>query len=145
MRWFRKTVGGRHEIGILFDIGALGGFYGREAYRIVLAGLDPQRMAGCSFHDGDTEATLYGGANIYCIAVQAPDPQTVAYVRDVFGARTDEGLLPPDRRFLEGDVIAREPLVHAADVDKAGRLVGTPDTIIYPEYAEGTAWTVVDG
>ncbi|WP_328442645.1 hypothetical protein OHA71_04820 [Streptomyces sp. NBC_00444] len=143
MRLFRKKSSGRYEIGILFNIGALGSLYGQEAYHILFSSLDPQRMTGSSFHDGDTEATLYGGANLYCIAVRAPAPQPIRYVRDILSSRTDAWLPTPDRRFLEGDVTGREPLVHAGDVDGAGRLVASANGPIRVRLAEGTAWTVV--
>jgi hypothetical protein len=109
----------------------------------VFDALDPHRLSGCSFWDGDTYATLSGAANEYCIAIQTPDLGTTSYIRDAIRARTDQGLLAGDDRFSEGDVIRREPLVHAGDVDQQGRLVVPPDKMVHESWGEGTQWTVV--
>lgn len=52
-----------HEIGILFDIDALGGgSYGQKAYRILFESLDPQQMKGCFEGDITTrEPVVYAG------------------------------------------------------------------------------------
>lgn len=154
MRLFRKktpttagTTAGRsdvYEIGILFDIDALGGgLYGWQAYKILFGSLDPQRLMGCSFHDGDTNATIYQGANLYCIAIRSSDPLTIDYVRDALSARTDDGLLTLNRRFIEGDITSQEPLVHAGEVNGAGDLIVPPEDMIQPSWTEGTVWKVV--
>ena len=131
------------EIGVLFDIDGLGGgFYGRAAYQILLAALDPHRLTNCTFHDGDTHATLYGTRREYCIAVRG-DAQQVDYVRQVMAKRTDEGLYPPDRRFLDGNVTGREPLVRAGSVSAEGTLVVAENEMIQPDWAEVGAWRVV--
>jgi len=152
MRFFRKNTtkpaGGRpveREIGILFDIEALGGLYGKAAYRILFDVLDPHRLAGCSFHDGDTDETLRSRANVYCIAIRSSESRQIDYVRQVMDARPDAGLLPPGRRFLEGNVTDREPLVPAGAVSPAGKLVVPPDQMIQKHWGDGTAWTVVVG
>jgi len=133
-----------YEIGILFDIEGLGSsLYGRAAYRILFESLDPQRLKGCSLHDGDTNATLMGKANLYCVAIRCPEPETLDYVREALSAREDEGLLPVDRRFVTGAVTAREPLVQAGDVNKAGKLIVDPNDAVAASQPEGTAWKVV--
>ncbi|TDD35969.1 hypothetical protein E1287_12420 [Actinomadura sp. KC06] len=135
---------GRHEIGILFDIDALGGgAYGRKAYKILFASLDPEQLRDCSFHDGETYATLNGTARLYCIAIRSADPLKIDYVRDTLRARTDDGLRDGDERFLVGAVTSREPLEHAADVDSAGNLIADQEDVIQPWLAEGTPWTVI--
>lgn len=152
MRWVRRKTtkqtgdeAAEFEIGILFDIGALGGMYGHAAYRILFDSLDPQRLLRCSLHDGDTVETLQGGANVYCIAVRASESRQIDYVRQVMHVRSDTGLLPPGGRFLEGNVTDREPLVPAGEVDPGGRLVVPANQMIQKQWAEGTAWTLVTG
>ncbi|MFI0366834.1 hypothetical protein ACH35V_03080 [Actinomadura sp. 1N219] len=107
---------GRHEIGILFDIDALG---------------------------GDIYATLNGTARLYCIAIRSADPMKIDYVRDTLRARTDDGLPDGDERFLVGAVTSREPLEHAADVDSAGNLIADQEDMLQPWLAEGTPWKVI--
>ncbi|HEY0807741.1 MAG TPA: hypothetical protein VGD84_21930 [Pseudonocardiaceae bacterium] len=149
MRLFRRkptptTDSGGHEIGILFDINELGGgTYGHKAYRIVFDALDPHRLSGCSVHDGDTNATFYRGASEYCIAIRCPDATTVDYIRTTMTARTDAGLPPPARRFADGNVTAREPLVPAGTIDRKGNFVIRPDDMIRPTWGEGTGWTLI--
>ncbi|WP_194893628.1 hypothetical protein [Catenulispora pinisilvae] len=134
------------EIGILFDIDALGGgFYGPKAYQVLFQTLDPQRLKRCSFHDGDTNATIFQGARLYCIAIRSPAPHTIDYVRELIGARTDPGLLAPSERFVDGDVTEWEPLVPAGFVNEAAQLVVKENDMIHPSVAEGTAWRVVIG
>ncbi len=133
-----------HEIGVLFDIeGLASSFYGPVAYRILFESLDPQRLKGCSLHDGDTNATLRGTANVYCIAIRAPKPEILDYVREALSTREDNGLLPVAHRFITGAVTAREPLVHAGDVNKAGQLIVDPNDIVAVSQPEGTAWKVI--
>lgn len=150
MRLFRKkttpTAGrsGVYEIGILFDIDVLGGgMYGWKAYKILFDSLDPHRLMGCSFHDGDTNVTLVGRARLYCIVIRSSDPLKINYVRDTLSARTDEGLLAANGRFIEGDITSQEPLVHAGDVDGAGDLVVRPDDMLQYWWTEGTVWKIV--
>lgn len=132
-----------HEIGVLFDIERLGSFYGRAAYRILFESLDPQRLKGCSLHDGDTNATLMGRANLYCVAIRCSEPATLEYIREALSVRQDEGLPPVHRRFLTGAVTAREPLVHAGDVNKAGHLIVDPNDAVAASQTDDTAWKVV--
>ena len=118
VRIFRRK---RHEIGILFDIDALGGgLYGREAYRIIFNRLDPQQIRGSLVYDGDTNATLTGYARLYCIAVQVTDPLKLDYIRGALGDCTDKGLLDPHLRFIEGKITSHEPLVLAGGIDQSG-------------------------
>lgn len=143
MGLFRRSKRIPPEIGILFHSTDLGSMYGRAAYRILFDSLDPHRLAGCSLHDGDTAATIAGTADTYCVAVRACDQAQVEYVRATLAARTDTGLLAPDRRFRTGTVTAVEPLVPAGVVDAAGCLVVTPDEMVGPDWADGTRWTIV--
>lgn len=141
MGLFRKK---KYEIGILFNIDTLGGgFYGREAYKILFESLDPQQVRGCLLFDGDINATLAGHARLYCIAIQATDPQKIDYIRSALANRTDKGLLGPRRRFVEGKITGEEPLVLAGGVDQAGVLAVWEDDMVQATWTEGTAWRVV--
>lgn len=111
-------------IGILFDIDELdSGLYGHAAYKIFFAAVDTRLLAGCILSDGDTNATLTGRANQYCIAVNAPDRAAIAAVKDALGRSNAKGLLPVSSRFMDESLVAREPLVQAAFVGSHGELV----------------------
>jgi hypothetical protein len=139
----QAPAGGQQQLGILYNIDELGGgFYGWKAYSILFRALDPKRLTGCSLLDGDTSETLAGGAREYCIAIHSPDPAKIDYVREVLLAASDPGLLPPDRRFLQGDV-RTQPLVPAGEIDSEGRLVVREGSMIGEGWTEGTEWTVV--
>lgn len=137
------------EIGVLFDIDELGGgMYGWKAYRILFASLDPQRLRGCSLHDGDVNATIAGLAQLYCIVVRSSDPRAIHHVRQAMSSRADAGLLPADLRLVDGEITRVEPLVPAGAVDRAGRLVVRPDDMLAGMATERPGqdgWTVVTG
>ena len=132
------------SVGILFDIDRLGGgMYGVKAYRVLLSELDPTRLVGCRFSDGDTNSTLASSARVYCIGVDAPSPEAAAYVRSAMRACHAEGLLEVGARFLDGPAVGREPLVHAGVV--------APDAVLeVPEdemlsilwFEDGSRWQV---
>lgn len=112
------------RLGILFDIDELeGGAYGYAAYKIFFDAVDTRRIGGCSLSDGDTNATLAGEANQYCIAVESFDPSAIAAVEEALGASDAKGLLPPESRFVEELLLQREPLVESAYIDHTGGLV----------------------
>jgi hypothetical protein len=112
------------QLGILFDIDELGGgLYGYEAYKILFGVIDTARLAGCALSDGDTNATLAGRANQYCIAVDSLDASKIAAVKSAFGASNAKGLLSLPSRFLSDAAVRNEPLVLAAHIDLAGKLV----------------------
>jgi hypothetical protein len=107
-------------LGILFDIGKLGeGFYGYAAFQIFFDALDTRQLLGCSLYHGDTNATLHGSANEYCIAIASRDETKIDLVRNAFWAYHAKGLLPLPIRFLEHDQVSQEPLI------EAGFIIGT--------------------
>lgn len=111
-------------IGILFDIEALGGgLYGYAAYKALFETIDTRLIPSSTFADGDTAASITGSDNHYCIAVTCDDPDGIAHVRDSVARARAKGLLPAVVRFIDGDAVAREPLVPAAAIDAAGMLV----------------------
>lgn len=114
-----------YKIGILFDIDALGGgLYGYEAYQVFFQAIDTRQLAGCSLSDGDTRATLAGRANHYCIAVTSLDAAKIAIVTHALSRSDAKGLLPLASRFVPTALVAREPLVTAAQINAAGELLG---------------------
>jgi hypothetical protein len=114
------------QLGIVFDIDELGGgVYGYAAYKVLFDAIDSSELQGCFLSDGDTNATLSGAANHYCIAIESFNASTLDRVREAVGSSRAPGLLPPSRRFLESAEVAREPLVQAAQVGPGGAIVGT--------------------
>jgi hypothetical protein len=98
------------KLGILFDIGDLeGGLYGYAAYQIFFGAVDTRQLAGCTLSDGDTNATLAGRANQYCVAVEALDASKIAAVRSAMSRSDAKGLLPPASRFLESALASTSP------------------------------------
>jgi hypothetical protein len=113
------------RLGVLFDIDELGGgFYGLEAYKILFSAMDTRELAGCLLLDGDTNATLAGKANVYCIAVETLDSSRLVAVRRALSQSTAKGLLPAATRFMEDAPVHNEPLVRAGCVGPSGELVG---------------------
>lgn len=111
------------QIGILFDIGALEGEpYGYAAYAIFFRVVDSRHLAGCLLKDGDTNDTLQGKANYYCIAVECSGAAQVAAIEDALGNCGEKGLLPLESRFIHDDAVTAEPLVIAANIDENAAL-----------------------
>ena len=137
---FRRT----HEIGIVFEIeGLAASSYGRAAYRILFEHLDPRHLAGCTIWDGDTDATLKGLANQYCIVIRATGRGAVEHIKEALGELDHDGLAHRSQRLVEGKVIDAEPVVLCGQTDTAGVLhVWWEDGIITPDLAEGTPWQV---
>lgn len=110
-------------IGVLFDIDELdSGLYGYAAYKIFFSAVDTRKLAGCVLSDGDTNATLRGGANQYCIAVQG-SASAVAAVKEALAKSNAKGLLPGSQRFMGDPEIHSEPLVQATFVSQTGDLI----------------------
>lgn len=111
-------------IGILFDIDELdSGLYGHAAYKVFFSAIDTHLLAGCVLSDGDTNATLTGRANQYCIAVNAPDHVAISAVKDALSKSNEKGLLPVSSRFMDDALVRREPLVQATFIGSSGELV----------------------
>src|SRR5512135_39388 len=113
------------KIGVLFDIDELGGsLYGYQAYEIFFAAVDTSQLAACLLSDGDTNATLFGNARQYCIALESLlDDKQIDYVRNALAACPAKGLLPLSSRFLVDSEVVREPLVLCGRIDATGKLV----------------------
>ena len=115
----------------------LPGFYGWTAYCVLFASLDPRRLAGCEFSDGDV---LLRGPPIieaFCIGLRFSEPSQIAYVRDAIDTSGCPALLPPPHRF---GVLQPSPLVRAGRVDDRGCFVVNADWA-YPRRAPAdTVW-----
>jgi hypothetical protein len=110
-------------IGILFDIEALGGgFYGDHAWRLFMSTVRPDHIVGCILREGDTNATLVGSTNQFCIAVQGPSLD-VDEIKKIFLARKDAGFAAASFRFITNPQLESEPLVLVGMIDSARRLV----------------------
>lgn len=111
------------QIGILFDIDELGGgFYGYASYKIFFGALDTSQLSGCALRDGDTNATLRGGARHCCISVEFADASKIDAVKNALSKSTAKGLLPLSSRFLGDALVRQEPLVFAGRISSTGEL-----------------------
>jgi hypothetical protein len=110
-------------IGVLFDIDGLdSGLYGYAAYKIFFGAIDTRKLAGCVLSDGDTNATLRGQANQYCIRVEG-SANSIDAVKVALAELDAKGLLPAGSRFMGEPLINAEPLVQSAFIALNGDLV----------------------
>ena len=110
-------------IGILFDIDALGGRdFASRAYKILFRIAKPARCYGCKLYHCQTNDTLAGHANQFCIAVESFDDEKIEAIRTALATRLIKGLLPPESRFLAEFGLCREPLELSAEIDFRGRM-----------------------
>ena len=114
--------------------------YGPAAFKILFRYLDPARLAGCRFGEGDTNQPLASMSGDYCIAIRTPSPEVVAYIRETMRRCPEQGLLRGEARFVEWAALTQEPLVYLGTVDDSGTLVVPEDGLLYAEYARGTKW-----
>ncbi len=131
-------------LGVVFNIGALeeeyykrtmklheamdeqklleGNLYGRAAWRIFMKIIHPRQITPCILFDGDTELTLQGHQNEFCIAVYGSDLDWEALRHKVLES-SDYGLAPFHRRLVEKVALDRQPLVPFGRIDGMGRLI----------------------
>lgn len=110
-------------IGVVFDIDELGGgFYGAEAWRIFMRSLSPSSIVNCILQEGDTNETLFGRQEEFCIGVFGLT-LNAGVVKAAFADSSDKGLAAPDRRFIASPQVNAEPLVTVGAIDHRGRLV----------------------
>jgi hypothetical protein len=113
------------KLGVLFDIDKLGGgLYGYAAYKQLFQSLPMHQFVSCSFSDGDTEATLQGRANHYCIAIESLDATKIAAIKTTLSLADGEGLLPLSSRFMDENDANRQPLVPAGYVTASAEITG---------------------
>jgi hypothetical protein len=110
-------------IGIAFNIEGLGGgFYGFQAWTLFMKNVDPERLAASILVEGDTNATLHGRANEFCIGIYGPDCD-LPYIRETFEALDDPALAEVHRRFIEKIALDQQSLPIRGTIDALGRLV----------------------
>lgn len=110
-------------IGLVFDIDGLGGgHYGLRAWRVYMTHLEPTRLGTAILVEGDTNATLQGAANEFCIGTYGSQ-ETIDYIRDRMEGLSDPGLASFQRRFIESAALASQPLVIKGQLDGFTRLV----------------------
>jgi len=129
------------SVGILFDIDQLGEtehekmFYGDQARLIFMQHFDPATVPSAAVWFGDTQATLNGDENRFCIAVTARQSSQIVRLRDSFQNVDAKGLAARRDRFLEGPVnlddstgkrLGGEPLILWCTVNPEGVIVLSP-------------------
>lgn len=97
------------SVGVLFDIDNLGAtriehmFYGKQARKIFMKNFDPRTAAPAVLWSGDTQKTLDGEENRFCIAITTSS-EILESVIAAFSRLTDAGLAPPGERFCKDPV-----------------------------------------
>ena len=132
---------GAETLEILFDIDDLGGgFYGNKAWRIFMKNCDPDRLLNSVLLEGDISETLAGHERIFCIAVQNLDLSVITYLKESFESCEEKGLLPLDKRFIEGNVTDATSLVIRGSIDSFGKFVTNEWTRIDEDLCKECGW-----
>ena len=127
-------------IGVVFNIDELGGgFYGSQAWRIVMRNLPPAKILGCMLREGDTSETLNGSRREFCIAIFGPGLD-VEVVKAAFASSSEKGLAPSNRRFIPSPRLDSEPLVEAGMIDSVGRLVQDEWSRMFHDRCKDCGW-----
>ncbi len=145
------------EVGVLFDAEVLGGssgFYGWwwSTFKIFFKTLVPEKMCNCTVYAGDMLGLpgepqnydyMWGPAPPYGIVVQTSDPKQSSYFKEAFLGCKDEGLFPPQKRFVEGnDIIESYHLLKFGYIDSQGILHVGEARGVGQALAEGTTWII---
>jgi hypothetical protein len=113
-------------LGIRFDIEKVGGgSYGFEAWKIFWGAIDPAEICSSNLFEGDTNATLTGRENVFCIAIQGAETAPLARIKAVLSQEQKFIEVAARPMFAEGNACALEPLPDAGRIDSTGSLVGT--------------------
>lgn len=129
------------ELGILFNIDDLGGgFYGNKAWRVFMKNCDPKKLPNSVLLEGDISETLAGHERIFCIAVQNLDLSVITYLKESFESYKEKGLLPLDKRFIEGNVTDTNNLVIRGRIDSFGKFVTNEWTRIDEDLCKECGW-----
>ncbi len=129
------------ELGILFDIDELsGGFYGNKAWRIFMKNCNSKKLCDSTLFEGDTSGTLAGRERIFCIAVQTFDSSSIIHLKESFKICQEKGLLPPDGRFIEGNVTDTNSLLIRGRIDSIGRFVTDKWTRVDEDLCKECGW-----
>ena len=132
---------GAETLEILFDIDDLGGgFYGNKAWRIFMKNCDPDRLLNSVLLEGDISETLAGHERIFCIAVQNLDLSVITYLKESFESCEEKGLLPLDKRLIEGNVTDVTSRVIRGSIDSFGKFVTNEWTRIDEDLCKECGW-----
>lgn len=113
-----------YELGILFRVHDLiqsESNYRAASWKVFMRICDPQKLANSTLYEGETNETLMDQEKVFCIAVQTLDPQVITVVKSVLIHSHEHGLMPPEHRFVEGEVTLRFALHLRAQIDQGGR------------------------
>jgi hypothetical protein len=97
------------SVGVLFDIDSLGAtpsehmFYGLQARLIFMKYFHPRMASPAVLWSGDTQKTLDGNENRFCIAISA-GAIALESVMAAFSHLSDAGLASPEERFCKHPV-----------------------------------------
>jgi len=140
-KYAAEALGYAKTFGILYNIDDLGGgFYGNKAWRVFMKNCDPKKLSYSVLLEGDTSGTLAGHERIFCIAVQTSDSSVIIYLKESFKSCEEKGLLPPDKRFIEGNVADANHLVVRGRIDSFGKFVTNEWTRIDEDLCEECGW-----
>lgn len=94
------------KIGVLFDIDDLGQVtYGQAAWAIVMSEFSPDDCAGISFFSGDVDIKGNSRPYTFCIGIDSLfEMKPIEDFKKVLTQSNQKGLLPVQRRFIEGKV-----------------------------------------
>jgi len=118
-------IPGIPTLGIRFDIEKVGGgSYGFEAWKIFWTAIDPEAIRSSSLFEGDTDATLKGQENVFCIAIQCAESKDIVRVKAVLEENDKFVQVAARPKFAEGNACVFEPLPDAGRIDATASLVG---------------------
>ncbi|HYD13416.1 MAG TPA: DUF4062 domain-containing protein [Allosphingosinicella sp.] len=119
------------SFGMMFDIDGLAAMeYGRAAYRLLFDAIPPPLLCGSRWFDGDSRATLGGGARSYLVALELARPQAAPAIRQAVAAIEHPALPAGAARFVEAARLRTEPLVPALRIGP----LGVPDWSAGPAF-----------
>ena len=109
-------------IGACFDKAkATSGSYGQEFWKIVWGAIDPTDLFAFAFWEGDTDDTLSGNADIYCIAFQNPIATDVDRIAAALQSYKPFQKVAADPMFIVGGQCTSEPLDSAGMMESGWR------------------------
>ena len=112
-------------LGVQFDIQRVkSGSYGAACWKVFWSIVDPRDIAGASLFEGDTNESMQGGRDVYCLAVQTLDTDALARLKHLLTRSDEYKKVCATPMFLEGQRCIAEPLPSAGKLDGFGQLVG---------------------
>lgn len=116
---------GTPTLGIRFDVDLVNaGSYGEACWRIFWQAIDPKQVAGATLFEGDTDASMRGDENVFCLAIQTSNSGALGAVRSILGNEPAFNAVCSPPRFVENDACTGEPLVRVANISADGTLIG---------------------